>query len=290
VPYLESLVVAGIQTSVWTKVNLTRSYVSPVVVCSIKYDNGTALTPAIVRMRNVNGASFEMRMQNPSDVEIADWREVSCVVVEEGAWKMPDGHKIEAVQYTSTLTDRKLSFNGQPRSYLHGNYTSPVVLGQVMSYNDPKWSVFWSRGTNRTSPPDSTSFFAGKHIGKDNRLVRANETIGYIVMDAGHATFSGIEMEAKRGGKLALDYISTSRKYTFVKSFLVEPKVTILCQAGTLGTDGSWAVLKVSPSRTTMSVAVDEDQTTVVERSHASAEILDYAVFAKAGSIQLLRS
>ena len=60
------------------------------------------------------------------------------------------GVKMEAVKFTSAVTDENNSWMGQSRTYAN-TYSKPVVIGQVMSYNDPDWSVFWARGSSRSA-------------------------------------------------------------------------------------------------------------------------------------------
>ena len=61
---------------------------------------------------------------------------VHYVVAEEGVYTLAkDGVKMEAVKYVSTVTDSASSFVGESRSYAQ-SYVSPVVLGQVQTYND----------------------------------------------------------------------------------------------------------------------------------------------------------
>jgi hypothetical protein len=252
------------------------------------YDHGTSMLPAVVRMRNVGQTSFDIRLQNPSDIALAESREVSCVAIEEGIWRLPDGRSIEAAKYNSNTTDYKGSLVGQPRNYVIRDYAAPVVLGQVMSFNDNAWSVFWSRGSTRSAAPDPLNLFTGKHVGKDNRMRRADETVGYIVVETGHAKLAGIEMETRHGGKIVMDYVSGTYKYTFRTRFSTAPNVVVLSQTGMNGLEGSWAVLKTKPTTGCLWLAVDEDQTTTSERSHTTPEMVDYAVFGSAGSIELL--
>ena len=75
------------------------------------------------------------------------------VVVEAGVYDEP-GYKMEAVKFTSTVTDENNSWVGESRTYQQ-SYSNPVVVGQVMSYNDSDWSVFWACGSSRTAPPTS---------------------------------------------------------------------------------------------------------------------------------------
>jgi hypothetical protein len=42
-----------------------------------------------------------------------------------------------------------------------------VVLGQVVSYNDRNWSVFWSRGPIETTAPSGGKLLTGKYVGED---------------------------------------------------------------------------------------------------------------------------
>ena len=68
------------------------------------------------------------------------------------------------------------------------SYTSPVVVGQVMTANDPAFSVFWARGADSTAAPSNSALFVGKHVGEDSNRERLAETIGYIVIEGGKGT------------------------------------------------------------------------------------------------------
>jgi hypothetical protein len=238
-------------------------------------------------MQNVGPTSFEIRLQRPISEDLSLSRDVHCVVVEEGSWKMPDGRKIEANKYVSTVTDYAWSsWVGQRQIYAN-SYTDPIVLGQVMSYNDAKWSVFWSRGANQYTAPHKNHLYTGKHVGEDSTQTRADETVGYIVIEAGHAISGGIEIEAARGADLPAGYVDGSWTYTFVAPFSTTPAVAVLSQVAMDSADGGWAVLAEIPSTTSMQVAIDEDQIFDTERQHATEEV-DYVVFSAAGSVQLI--
>jgi hypothetical protein len=178
----------------YVTVELNNTYVSPVVVCSVQYNNNT--TPVVARVSNVTSESFDVRLQNPSGgAVVAD--NVSYVVVEEGVWTI-DGVNIEAQTYLSTVTDENNSWVGQAQNYGQ-SYTSPVVVGQVLSENDTDWSVFWCQGSSRTNPPSTSALTTGKTVCEDTDTSRANETIGFIVFEAGHGTIGGVEFEALVG-------------------------------------------------------------------------------------------
>ena len=50
----------------WQTVTLSQSYASMVVVCVINYSATDA--PAVVRVQNATGNSFQVRVQNPGDL------------------------------------------------------------------------------------------------------------------------------------------------------------------------------------------------------------------------------
>ena len=217
-------------------VPLARTYTSPVVVCSATYAANT--TPVVVRVSQATSSSFALRLQNPSDGPVAA-ETVSCLVVEQGVWTV-SGVKFEAQKYTSTVTDSDASWMGQTRSYGQ-SYTSPVVLGQVMTENDPDWSVFWSRGFSRSDPPSATSLRTGKTVGEDPDTTRANETIGIVVFEAGHGFLAGQEYEARLGPNTVQGAVNGAPfAYTFASAFASAPAAAVVSIAGVNGPNGAW--------------------------------------------------
>ena len=277
--FMESLKVAGVRSPVWTVVTLSKAYVSPIPVCSVMYDLGSALLPAVVRIRKIVSTSFEVRIQNPSNAVLTG-RDVHCIVVEEGSWKLPDGRPIESKKYNSTVTDRKASWVGDALT-LQNSYANPVVLGQVMTYNDARWSVFWSR---------LSAGRIGKHVGEDTRTTRNAETIGYIVIEAGHDVKSSpIEFETGRGPDVFTGYVNSKLSLAYQTKFSSKPVVAVVSQTSMDGPDGSWAVVTTSNfTLTSFGIAVDEDQTSDLERNHITEKV-HYAVFSSQGAISLAK-
>ena len=286
--YMESKVIAGVSSSGWTTVTLVKSYRSPIPVCTVQYDTGNALLPAVVRMQNVQSQSFQIRIQNPSNLALSG-RTVHCVIVEEGLYTLPSGRKIEGRKYLSTATDHDLGWVGQAQTYMN-RYTSPIVVGQVMTYNDARWSVFYSRGaTDRTNAPFTNSLRCGKHVGEDSPITRTAEMLSYIVIEKGHDSYnSGMEIEFGRTPLSIVGYVNATTTTAFATPFSSTPIVTIASQVGTKGREGSWAVVSGNTSKTFMGVSVDEDQTFDTERSHQAEEV-DYIAFTSVGVIQLTK-
>ncbi len=257
-------------------VELSNTFLSPVVVATVHYRaNHIISRPVVTRISNVTPTSFDLRLQNPSGLPVYPDK-VSYVVVEEGSWVI-DGMKVEAQKYVSTVTDHNESWVGEAQTYL-SSFNNPVVLGQVMSENDPDYSVFWSRGAGRFDPPSSSMLYTGKTVNEDPDLIRADETIGFVVFEAGHGTIAGVEMEAGLG----LDQIfgeddGPPFNYDYSTPFPAPPLVTLASMAGMDGGNGGWA--QVHWSQTTMgtadqlSLSIDEDTINDPERSHTSEQV-----------------
>jgi hypothetical protein len=261
-------------------VSLRNEYVSPVVVATVQYANNTA--PVVTRVSGVTSTSFAVRLQSPVLVPAVVPDTVHYLVVEAGSWII-DGFAIDAQTYLSTVTDRSTSWVGEAQAYGQA-FTDPVVIGQVMSENDPDWSVFWARGVDALSPPSAATLFTGKHVGQDTDIVRADETVGFVVFEAGHGILAGYELEAALGP----DTVQSSLEappyaYTFGAVFGTAPTTIVASQAAMDGVDGSWAQLFGVPaaSRTMLSLSVEEDQITDVD-GHTTEQVA-YAAFAPFG-------
>ncbi len=258
-----------------TSVALVNTYVSPVVVCAVNYSANAI--PVVARVSNVTTNSFDVRLQNPSGSAVSA-EEVSYLVMEEGVWTI-DGVNCEAQTYLSTVTDENGSWVGETQAYGQG-YTTPVVLGQVMSENDSDWSVFWSYGSSRSSAPSASVLKTGKTVCEDTDITRADETIGFIVFEAGHGTIGGVDFEAVMGSDL-IEGVTNSPPYTYTfnTAFASAPAVNVVTQAGMDGSNGGWAQTHGTPaSATNLYLSIDEDQIMDTERGHITEQVA-YAVF-----------
>jgi len=205
--------------------------------------------------------------------------------VEEGQWNLEDGTPIEAVTYTSTTTDENNDWSPDARAY-QNVYSSPVVVGQVMSYNDSRWSTFWECDGVRTEMPDSLNLATGKHVAEDTVVARTDEIIGYIVINGTHGTINGIEFEALVTGDTVRG-IGNGPPFNegFNSPFGTTPTIAVVTNAEMDGGNGGWAVVYgASPFTTTqIGLAMDEDQIADSERNHATDPIAVIA-FNQSGS------
>ena len=109
---------------------------------------------------------------------------MNYLVVEEGAYiRSRHGVDLEAVRFSSTVTDSGETHTGQTRTY-QNTYTTPKVLGQMMTYNDARFIVFWCSGQTVNDPPAANMLKVGKHTGPLGPADHGDETIGYVVVES----------------------------------------------------------------------------------------------------------
>jgi len=279
-PKMVRTTVNAVSNTSWTSVDLGQSYNSAVIIATPIYPN-SSIAPVVTRIRNVSGSGFEVKIDRSDGLTGTVNVDVSIVAVEEGVYTLAtDGVTMEAVKYTSTVTARKNNWTAEARTY-QNSYTTPVVVGQVMSTNDVNWSIFWSIGSSRSDPVDASNLNVGKHVGEDVTTTRADETIGYIVIEAGSGTINGVAYEAALGADLPEGVGETSTGWTYnLSGGLASASAVALSQSGVDGNDGGYAVLYgATPfTATTITLAIDEDQMTDSERNHVNEQAC-YIIF-----------
>jgi len=274
-PYFESILVPSVSTS-WTTVPLDNSYANAIPVCTYVLETfaGTAgnytVVPAVTRIRNITSSSFQLRIQGWEDGP-ASISDVHCMVMDEGAHKLPDGRLVEAHSVVSDKTSGQFSTDGgwnqaileDVSSSIVHNYSKPVVVGQVMSYNDTRASVIYmSDCDNRTNEPFHAGMADGICVGKHIGMIpdtRASETIGYIVGETGSGTINNVFYELAMGADSVAGNNGGNTGYTY--GLARHHTMAVLSQAAEDGGNGSWAVLYGSTPLTSgaMTLAVDEE-------------------------------
>lgn len=265
---------ASVSSATWTTVTLPRTFASMVVVATPEYAN-PSVPPVVTRIRNASGNSFEVTLARADNLTATVSTPVHYVVVEEGRYtESVDGIKMEAVKFLSTTTDRKNSQTGVSRSY-QNSYSSPVVIGQVMTANDPRHSHFWARGFPQASnPPSGSNLYVGKHIGSDTVTTRQNETIGYIVIEAGSGRVGRSNYAAFVGGN-RIRGVDDGAPFTYSFANTPFPTAAVASPAGMADSEGGWPVLfGPSPlSESSIRLAIDEDRIADNERNHNAERV-----------------
>ncbi|GAB4422804.1 MAG: hypothetical protein OHK0039_39060 [Bacteroidia bacterium] len=268
---LQMGIVENVGTS-WITVTLDSVYTQMVVVATPVLPNQAAL-PVVTRIRNVSTNSFQLRVQNPSGSNVSGIS-VHYIAVEAGTYTLADdGIKMEAVRFSSTRTGSIVSWPKEIRSYNQA-YISPVVLCQVMTANDANWSVAYASSNDRDVAPNDQKLFVSKHVASDNNAVRANETVGCIIFEAGETVVRGHPLTARLGfeGVLGVDNSATGYQYTL--QGIEDPAVAVLSSAGMNSAEGGWPVLfGGGPTGNILSLAIDEDQIADAERSHGAEQV-----------------
>jgi hypothetical protein len=243
--------------SSWQLVTLPYSYADMVVVASLAYDG--SWLPAVTRVRNAVGDSFELRVQNPSGEPLSGYT-VSYLVAEAGAYtRAADGMTFEAVKVVASETDGHDNWVGQQEFYAN-TYANPVVIGQVMTENDVNWSAFWASNGRRFSAPSSAKLYVGKHVGEDPDTTRAPETLGYLVFEAGLGTVGAVSVEAGITPDIVEGVVEPENLW--IESVASESGTAVVSLGSMDGNDGGWAVRYGTGAfeGLELPVAVDEDQ------------------------------
>lgn len=260
----------------WQTIELETSYTSMVVIATPRYNAGSG--PGVVRIRNASGDRFDVRVDDAGTNPFRGG--VHYVVVEEGIYNEPD-FKLEAVKVESTQTSGKRGGWAIDSHGFQQSYTAPVVVGQIMSTNDEDWSVFWSSSNSRTSPANANALNIGKHVGEDTNTTRANETIGYLVIEATqNGMIEGLPFVAGVGSDTVRGTDNGTYEYTYDP--MPNSKTVVLSSAGMDGGDGSWPVLMgdnpLPATSGTIALAVDEDQLGDSERKHTTEQVAYFVI------------
>jgi len=292
--YFETILVRNVSTS-WTTVTLDNNYANAIPVCT--YVLGTFAgsagnytnPPAVPRIRNIGSSSFELRIQGWED-SAASPADVHCIVMDEGAHTLPDGRLVEAHSVLSDSTSGQFATDGlwslalveDVSSSIVHPYSSPVVLGQVMSYNDSRASVVYVNDCDsRVNSPFQSGLAdgicVGKHIGQIIGS-RNPETIGYIVAEAGSGKINNVFYELALGADSVGGNNASNSGFSY--SLSAHHTMAVLTQGAQDGGNGSWAVLYGNTPLTNGSMALAVDEQTFegdTTRNHTTEEIYYWA-------------
>jgi hypothetical protein len=259
----------------WTTLNYWNNYSSPVIV-AVNNLASSANNEVVVRISNVTSDSCDVRLQNPDGDPVTS-ADVYVIIMEEGAYNLSDGRKVEAYKYEESQTFENGNWGVGTQQTYSNSYTNPVVFGQVMGQNDSDWSVFHcDDGANRANPPTNTDLYTCKHVGKDADTTRNAEIVGYIVMEQGTGSLNGVNYKCALGADTVAG-VDDSPPYTY--SLGTTYSVGVATQTAEDGGDGGWGVLYgASPITSNLALAIDEDTTDGTNRAHTQEQVA-YWVF-----------
>lgn len=269
----------------WQTIELENDYAEAVPVCTYNLPSSTSPS-AVTRIRNVTASSFDIRLQQFENSSAVTASDVHCVIADVGAHNS-GGLKYEARKVLSTGTSGLsvgwgVGTTEDVSGAITQTYSDPHVVGQVMSFNDANASVFWnydcdSRGNGAFFSGQADGICIGKHIGQINGT-RANETLGYIVIEAGTGTVNDISFAAAVGPDTGAG-VGNNPPYNYTVSGDFD--IGVLANAGEDGGQGGWAILYGADPLPSGQIAWAIDEETVAgdtSRTHTS-ENVGYWVF-----------
>lgn len=281
---VEAITIPSVGGSFQT-VTFENTYTSAVPTCIYNLPS-TAAPPAVVRIQSVGASSMQVRLQRPRNSAVVTSGSVFCLVAEAGVNTLPDGRRIEARTVVSTVTHgRNVPLgNGagtmQNVSGSFSGFTSPMVLGQVITFNDSDFSFFHANDCESSGNPAYFSGFADgicvtKMVAEDT-TTRANETLGIIVIESGTGNYEGISYTAALGANTIDGVQNNGASYGLGGTF----EFATATLSGLNGNNGGWAVFLGSGAvgGSTISLAIDEDQLQDSERSHINENVAYFAV------------
>ncbi len=256
----------------WKTVQLNNQYQSMVVLASVVLPSVDS-KPVVSRIKNAHNSSFDLRIQTPGN-PVNDKYDIHYVVIEEGVYTQIDhGITMEAIKISSSQTADHNNWITEKQAY-YNEYTTPVVLGQVMSTHDEAWSVFWaSKAEDSGTPPDAESLSIGKHAGEDMHSQRVEERIGYVVIEEGSGSFSDtVSFHASIGPNTVKDPFSGNSSYP---NEISNSAIAIVSSAGMNDSNGGWPVLfgETPLADDRLLLAFDEDQIKDDERIHSNEQV-----------------
>ncbi|MEL6383309.1 MAG: CAP domain-containing protein [Cyanobacteria bacterium J06626_18] len=245
----------------WQTVALDEAYENPVVIVSDPTANGD--DPAAVRLRQVTGNTFQIRLQEPNYKDGTHTNEsVSYLVMEAGDWTLSDGTRISA----GTRNSSRLTSKGFSAVNLQDFSSTPTVLSQIQTANGGDWV------TTRTTGQSSQGFqVAMQEEEALNSSGHASEEIGWLAIEQGVASDGDTLMQ---GGTTGDRYTDSRSTVSLEADFDAAPSV-IAKLSSFNGKDT--ANLRLDDiSKTSFGVGVQEEQSLDQELVHVKPESVSF--------------
>jgi hypothetical protein len=245
----------------WKTVTLNRSFNEPVVITGAISFMGQ--DPAVIRVRNVNHNSFEVRVQEWDYLDGQHATEqVSYIVVESGKHDLVGGAHIEAGRFNANAVSSFASIE-----FNQAFNAVPVVLTTINSVNEGDAVVM------RLKNITTTGFDYRIQEQESNDKQHAPETAGYIAWEPSAGSIDGFMFEI---GRTSNSVTHQFQSLPFDVPFTSPP----VFLAGMQTTDGSdtAAVRWQGKQATGVEVKVEEEQSRDTETNHTS-EVIGYVVF-----------
>jgi hypothetical protein len=246
----------------WKWVEFNEAFSDPVVVAKPLSCNEDE--PAVVRIGNVDATGFEIRVQEWDYLDGIHAEEtVGYMVMERGAYALPDGTMVEAGTFD---TDNTSSFGVV--SFSQTFTTKPVVITAVSSYHGA------DAVTTRVRNVSINGFELRMQEQELNSQSHITETISYIAWEPSSGTVGDLTFEVEKTDDVMRDRLTTIH---YNETFM-NPPVFLADMQTTDGRDTAnlrWQ----NKDFYGIDVKIAEEQSRDSETSHTT-EVVGYMVFA----------
>ena len=176
-------------------ITLDQTYINPVIFAPSVSFNGSQ--PATPRITNVTDNSFDIYLQEPSNLDGTHIDEtLSYLVFEAGTYQLSDGTLVEVGSFdtdaTSTPNDLQLG-PWQNVEFDIDFAQTPILFSQVQTYNES--DLVRTRQQNATANGFEVVMEEEEIKGR-NGETHLSETIGYVAIAPGTGTSNGVTFEA----------------------------------------------------------------------------------------------
>ena len=245
----------------WQTVSLDETYDNPVVIVSDPSFNGS--DPVAVRLRQVTGNTFQIRLQEPNYKDGSHVSEsVSFLVMEAGDWTLSDGTRISA----GTRNSSRLTSKGFESVNLKDFDSTPTVLSQVQTANGGDWV------TTRTTGQSANKFqVAMQEEEALNKGGHTSEKIGWLAIEQGVASDGDTLMQ---GGTTGQNYTDSRSTVRFEAEFDSAPSV--IAKVGSFNGQDTANLRLDDISKTSFGVGVHEEQSLDQELTHFKPESVSF--------------
>ena len=236
----------------WKRVELSNTFENPVVV--VKTASRNDVSPAVVRVRDVDAQGFEVRIQEWDYLDDKHAEEqVGYVVMEKGSYTLGDGTRVEAGQFNTDILSASFT---QPFA------VAPVVMSSVVTYNDETPVVVRMKNVGVTGfdyqlQEETQNNWIGVH---------AAETISFIAWEPSEGYQNRLDYKVGRVDG-AVPPQTTLIEFTYVPSLFMADLQTIKGSVANLRWD------RGSDTDTGYSVLIDPEKSDLGSVSSSSEEI-----------------
>lgn len=275
-------------------INLDNIYVDPIVVVEpITGDNsgGSTNRPANTVITDVTTSSFTVKIQEPdNETDDHGTETFSYIVMEKGAWELPDGTLVEAGELsTSSYYGNGVTGDSDDTCTFTQSFSSaPVVAASLQTDNNTGTPDFLTVSINGIT---TGSFTCAVEIpDNETNIISSAETIGWVAFEAGTGTNNGNKYEALtttgapvHGWTDDEDGGGSDNWYSqsFAQSFSSAP-LMVAHKSTRNGADGGWLrYADLTSSRVLLGIDERDDG----ERSHGGSEDAGIIAFESSGDI-----